>query len=82
MKLNSNHIMLHKAISSRGIGRSCNDLLPDERALLTKEEWIELSQNFHNWNGSPEDFDATRPVMTDFMVLEFINHLLYKNYDV
>lgn len=78
MKLTENHIKLHKAISARGIGRICNDLLPEELSLLTKKEWVEFCQNYHQWNGDPDEFDANRPVMMDFMVMDYLNFLLYQ----
>lgn len=79
MKLNNKHIELHKAISSRGIGRICNDLLPEEKSLLTEDQWVELCKSYHDWNGDPEDFDPKRPVMMDFMVIRIINHLMYQS---
>lgn len=79
MKLTEKHLELHKAISKRGIGKICNDLLPEEKQLLTNEQWVELCKNYHDWNGDPEEFDSKRPVMFDFMVVDFITHLLYEN---
>lgn len=78
MKLTDKHITLHKAILSREVGKICNDLLPEELSLLNKMEWQELCKNYHEWNGDLEEFVPTRPVMFDFMVVDYINHLLYE----
>jgi hypothetical protein len=75
--LTANHIRLHKDISRRGIGRSCNDLLPEELSLLSKDQWIEFSIAHHKWNGDLEEFNPLRIVLLDFMVIEFLNAVLY-----
>lgn len=80
MNLTDKHLELHKRISDRGIGRICNDLSPEEKSLLTNDQWVELCREYHKWNGDPKDFDPKRPVMFDFMVFDFINYLLKQNY--
>ena len=81
MKLTKQHIELHAQILKRGIGKICNDLLPEEKNLLTKEQWVEFAGEYHKWNGDYEEFDSNRPVMFDFMVVDFINHLLINRQD-
>jgi hypothetical protein len=78
MKLTEQHLKLHKAIVKRGIGKCCNDLLPEEHQILSREQWIELCKNYHDWNGEPEEFDPNRPIMFDFMVVDFLNHIMYE----
>jgi hypothetical protein len=73
-------IELAKKIEERGIGRICNDLLPEELQMLSKEEWVNFARDYHEWNGDLEDFDPNRPVMFDFMVVSFVNHLLREQY--
>ena len=65
-------------ITSRGIGRICNDLLPEEKSILSLEEWKELCKEYHSYNGDSDNYDEARPIMMDFMVVAIINHHLYK----
>lgn len=78
--LNIKYIELAKKIEERNIGRICNDLLPEELQMLSKEEWVNFARDYHEWNRDLENFDPNRPVMFDFMVVSFVNHLLREQY--
>lgn len=81
MKLGANHLLLYQKVQDRGVGRCCNDLEPDEVALLSKAEWKELCRHYHTWNGDPETFEErTNFFLYDFMVIGFIQHLLLDSY--
>jgi len=77
------HLELLQMIKKRGIGRVCNDLEPEEEALLTQSEWEELSKASHDWNGDPEEYDPKyAKYMSDFMVVEFLEYTLYKRLEL
>lgn len=81
MKLEANHLALFESIQTRGCGRICNDLEPEEKNLLSKSEWKEFCKNYHAWNGDPEIFEErTNYVLMDFMVVGYIQHLLLESY--
>ncbi len=81
MILKSKHLELGKKIKARGIGRGCNDLLTEEIEMLNKSEWVEFCKAYHEWNGDIEEFDPKNPIMYDFMVVGFIEHLVIKHYE-
>lgn len=79
MLLTEAHIKLYQSIKNRGTGRICNDLLPEEKSILNQSQWREFAKEYHDWNGDPEEYDPSRVVMMDFMVVGFIDYLLIKN---
>lgn len=54
----------------------CNDLPREWEAMLTKEEWVALDRQFHEWNGDPENHDPNRIMMMDFSVLYYFQRRL------
>lgn len=79
-KLTPKHIELYKLISKRGIGRSCNDLNPHEESVLDNTEWQTFSKAYHDWNGDPEEYSPQHSYMMDFMIVNYIQHLLVQHY--
>jgi hypothetical protein len=81
MNLTLKHIKLYQAVAERGEGRCCNDLEPSEVKMLTKEEWQEFAQAYHDWNGDPEEYNPEYAHhMMDFMVIGFVQNLLIDSY--
>lgn len=81
MELTANHLKLYISVRDRGVGRICNDLEPEEVQMLTPDQWVEFCKNYHEWNGDPQTFtERTNFVLMDFMVLDFVSHLLIENY--
>ncbi len=79
MKLTESHLKLFYTINGRGIGRGCNDLNPEELALLTKAQWIEFRNAV--FYKSPKDFDNEMPNhLMDWMVVNYIIEELVTSY--
>lgn len=75
MKLTKKHRELYFAICKRGLSNGCHDLLPEEQAMLTTEEWQELDKEFHIRNGDPENHNTDGCIMSDFTVKWVIEEL-------
>jgi hypothetical protein len=43
------------------INNTCGDLPKEIKELLTDEQWVELSREYHEFNGDPEYFDPKSP---------------------
>ncbi len=84
MALRKNEIKLLKiflGVLSEDLSyRGCNDMTKEMKAALTKEEWIRLSKQYHEWNGDPEEHrDDTADQLPDYAVLDYLSTQLTKN---
>lgn len=72
--LTHKHMQLHKKIHKRGLSNGCHDLMKDELAVLTAEEWKEFIEAYKEWDGCLDEEITQLP---DYAVYEFILHSLY-----
>lgn len=60
-------------ISNRG----CNDLSKEMLSCLSQKEWVELSKQYHKWNGDPEEHrDEHASRLPDYAVIYYFQKKL------
>jgi hypothetical protein len=80
INLTQGHLTLYTAIKARGLSRGCADISKEELGLVTKDQWVEFCRAYHIWNGDLEDFDPNRPILGDYCVIDFVDHILMEEY--
>lgn len=59
----------------------CNDLQKELVELLSQKEWDKLNQEYHNWNGDPEEYRPGTILNCDWAWMSFMAEKLRKMAD-
>lgn len=58
---------LLKMAASEFVNHGCNDLPKNLYAFFTPEEWDNLNQRYHDWNGDPEEYQPGQVKSYDWL---------------